>query len=149
MAPTPDPDAVRVDTDHLRDYSQQMYNESVAFGDSWLNQPDATAAADAQTSGHTSDPNFIGPVMSQLPAAITFWGTHQGRVTELQQFDTNLVKSLQAIAAASGAIKTAYDSSDEVNAGRITSLSAFFRADTDIGEGTLEWARRQPPQPPT
>ena len=145
MAPTPDPNDVRVDTDDLRDYSQQMYNESVSFGDSWLNQAGFNSAAQAQTNGHTVDPNFIGPVTSQLPAAITFWGTHRGRVTELQEFDANLVKSLQAIAAASGAIKTAYDTQDEVNADSITSRSSFFRSEVDSGDGTLEWARRQPP----
>jgi hypothetical protein len=76
-----------------------------------------------------------------MPAAATFWRTHGLRVTGVDDFKVSVGESLQAIAAASGAIVHAYESSDRVSADNITARSTFFKKADDTGKGTLEHER--------
>jgi len=142
VAPKPDPRDLHVDTGDLSDYSRQIYAESVSFSESPLAKPDFAGDAAQQTAAHQQvADSFIGPVTSGMGAGMDFWKEHAGRVTEMGQFTIGLGEGLQAIAAASGAITAAYDSSDEVNADRIRDQSGFFRQPTDQGPDTLEGQR--------
>ena len=137
---------IHVETDALREYSHNVYGQSGDLGNSWINKGNWASAAEGQQTIHSDagGPADSGPLAyGTLPAARMFWGTHVHRVNELGQFKVQLGLSLQAIAAASGAIVQAYEASDEVSAGNITAQSSFFRTDTDSRPGTLEHARRE------
>jgi hypothetical protein len=144
VAPRPGSD-VHVETDALREYSHHVYGQSGDFGDSWINKGDWASAAEAEQTTHSDagGPADSGPLaFGTLPASRTFWGSHVHLVNDLAHFKVQLGLSLQAIAAASGAIVHAYESSDQVSADRITNQSSFFRGDEDARPGTLEHARR-------
>jgi hypothetical protein len=145
VADAPGSDTVHVETDALTAYSRAVNGQAGDFTGGWLGSADWAVPAKSRQAHMDNRFDSTGEALhsmdSSLPDGQKFWETHGRRVVEMDDFNSKLSMSLQAISAASGAIVQAYESTDAVNADDIRGSAAFFRDPKDTSDATLQGAR--------